>query len=167
MRYLSTLFICIVGFSLSSCEKDDICDETTSTTPQVVIEFYDAASPNTLKNVTNLKVVAYGVTEALLGTSGVSKIKVPLQTTADTTTWKFIADGSDNDATNDNEDVLNFTYSRETVYVSRACGYKIVYDLTNTNTNLVSPDTDNWINSITITQPSIDSENETHIKIYF
>lgn len=165
MKQLIILFLII--FSLASCEKDDICDENTSTTPDVVIEFYDAASPNTLKNVTNLKIVAEGFEEALTGTTGVSKIKVPLQTNLDATTWKFIANGLDNDATNDNEDILNFTYTRETVFVSRACGYKIVYDLTNTNTNLVATDADNWIDSVIITQPNIDTEDETHIKIYF
>ncbi len=161
------LLLILFTLTLSGCEKDDICDENTSTTPDVVIEFYDAASPNTLKNVTNLKVVANGYTEALSGTSAVSKIKVPLQTNLDATTWKFIQNGLDTDATNDNEDVLNFTYLRETVFVSRACGYKIVYDLTNSNTNLVATDADNWIDHITIIQPNIDTEDETHIKIYF
>ena len=161
------LLLVLFTLTLSGCEKDDICDENTSTTPNVVIEFYDAASPNTLKNVTNLKVVANGFTEALTGTSAVSKIKVPLQTNLDATTWQFIQNGLDNDATNDNEDILNFTYLRETVFVSRACGYKIVYDLTNSNTNLVATDADNWIDHITIIQPNIDTENETHIKIYF
>ena len=165
MKQLIILFL--ITFSLVSCEKDDICDETTSTTPQVVIEFYNAASPNTLKNVTNLKVVANGFTEVLTGTTGVSKIKVPLQTNLDATTWQFIENGLDTDATNDNEEILNFTYTRETVFVSRACGYKIVYDLTNSNTNLVATDADNWIDHITIIQPNIDTENETHIKIYF
>ena len=161
------IVLLLITFSLAGCEKDDICDENTSTTPSVVIEFYDAASPNTLKNVTNLKVVASGFTEALTGTTGVSKIKVPLRTDLDATTWEFIAAGSDDDTTNDNTDLLNFTYLRETIYVSRACGYKVVYDLTNSNTNLVATDTDNWISSIAIIQPNIDTENETHIKIYF
>lgn len=161
------IILLLITFSLAGCEKDDICDENTSTTPDVVIEFYDAASPNTLKNVTDLKVVANGFTAALTGTSAVSKIKVPLQTNLDATTWQFIQNGLDTDATNDNQDILNFTYTRETVFVSRACGYKIVYDLTNTNTNLVATDADNWIDHITIIQPNIDTENETHIKIYF
>ena len=45
-------------FSLSSCEKDDICAESTPTTPKVVIEFYDAANPTTAKNVSNLVVTS-------------------------------------------------------------------------------------------------------------
>lgn len=165
MKQLIILFL--ITFSLVSCEKDDICDETTSTTPQVVIEFYNAASPNTLKNVSNLKVVANGFTEALTETTGVSKIKVPLQINLDATTWQFIENGLDTDTTNDNADVLTFNYSHNDVFVSRACGYKTIFNLTNSNTNLVTSDADNWIDHITIIQPNIETENETHIKIYF
>jgi hypothetical protein len=39
---LSVLFLFTVCFS--SCEKDDICDANTPTTPQLVIEFYDAVN---------------------------------------------------------------------------------------------------------------------------
>lgn len=157
----------LIAFSFSGCEKDDICDPATSTTPGVVIEFYDVDNPNTLQAVTNLRVVAPGFTNAVAGTTGVSKITVPIKTTVDTTTLEFIENGADTDTTNDNTDVLTFTYTRETIYVSRACGYKVIFDLTNTNTNLVATDADNWIDHIVITQPNIETENETHIKIYF
>jgi hypothetical protein len=168
IKFMKKIFtILLLALSLSSCEKDDICDETVSTTPRVVIEFYDAINQNTPKNITNLKIVASGFTTALSGTTGVNKIKLPLQTDLDATTWQFIANGLDTDATNDNEDVLNFTYSRETIYISRACGYKVVFDLNNTNTNLVAIDGNNWIDHISIIQTTINNEDETHIKIYF
>jgi Family of unknown function (DUF6452) len=167
LKIMKRIFLLLFAVSLAGCEKDDICDETTSTTPQVVIEFYNAASPNTLRNVSNLKIVADGFTTALSGTTGVSKIKVPLQINAETTTWQFIENGLDTDATNDNTDVLTFNYGHTDVFVSRACGYKTIFNLTNSNTNLVTTDADNWIDNITIIQPNIETENETHIKIYF
>lgn len=162
-----TVLLLFILMIFTNCEKDDICDPATSTTPGVVIEFYDADSPNTLQTVTNLRVAAPGFTTAVSGTNGVSKIIVPIKTTADTTTLEFIENGADTDTTNDNTDVLTFTYTRETIYVSRACGYKVIFDLTNTNTNLVAADADNWIDHIVITKPNIETENETHIKIYF
>lgn len=157
----------LVAFSFSGCEKDDICDPLTSTTPGVVIEFYDAASPNTLKPVTNLRLKAPEFTTFIDVTNGVSKIAVPIKTTADTTTLEFIQNGVTADTTDDNTDVLTFAYTRETLYVSRACGYKIVFDLTSTDTNILAADADNWIDHIVITQPNIETENDTHIKIYF
>ena len=58
MKQLFLLLLLSVFFS--SCEKDDICDTNTPTTPKIVIEFYDVANPTTLKNVTNLGVIAPG-----------------------------------------------------------------------------------------------------------
>ena len=72
-------------FLLSSCEKDDICAESTPTTPKVVIEFYDAANPTTAKNVSNLVVTSPDFTKALSPFSGTNKIKVPLKTFQDNT----------------------------------------------------------------------------------
>jgi Family of unknown function (DUF6452)/Prokaryotic membrane lipoprotein lipid attachment site len=161
------LLILLITFTLSGCEKDDICDPATATTPSLVIEFYDADSPNNPQTVTNLRVIAPGFTNPISGTTGVNKITIPLKTAEDSTTFHFIENGGDADTSDDNTDVLQFTYTRESIFVSRACGYKVNFDLTNTNTNLLTSDTDNWIQSITITQPNIETENETHIKIYF
>lgn len=164
---MKRIFFLLFVVSLLGCEKDDICDPATATTPSLVIQFYDADSPNNVQTVTNLKVIAPGFTNAVSGTSGVSKITIPLKTSENTTSFEFIQNGSDTDTTDDNTDVLQFTYNRTNIYVSRACGYKVNFDLTNTNTNILTADTDNWIQSIVIAQPNIETENETHIKIYF
>jgi len=156
----------IAVFALLGCEKDDICDSATSTTPMAVIEFYNAANQTTLKNVTNLVVVAPGFTEGFLFT-GVSKIKVPLKTMENITQLQFIENGGTTDLSDDNIDELQFTYTLNDIFVSRACGFKRVFNLTNTNTNLITLDTDNWMTSCVIAQPNIETENETHIKIYF
>jgi len=155
----------LLANSFWGCEKDDICAEGTPTTPNVVIEFYDAGNPEALKLVTNLGVIAPGFTEGI-GYNGVSKIEIPLKTNEDVTTLHFIQNGSDDDSTNDNIDVLIFNYTRENIYISRACGFKTVFTLDITNPILTS-DSDNWIQNITIEEPNIQNENETHIKIYF
>ena len=153
-------------FAFSGCEKDDICDATTSTTPKITIEFYDFVNTLTAKNVTNLKIISQSITPGFSAT-GVSKISIPLNTATETTTYNFIQNGADEITTNDNTDVITFNYSKNTVYVSRACGYKINFNLTNTNSNLLALETNYWIKNIIITKPNIVNENETHIKIYF
>lgn len=156
----------LLAFSFSGCEKDDICDEATATTPRITIEFYDFANPLTLKNVTNIGVFSPPLTTGF-SANAVSKISIPLNTATETTVYNFIQNGSDTITTNDNTDVVTFNYSKNTVFVSRACGYKITFDLTNTNANLLTTDSNNWIKNIIITKPNIVNENETHIKIYF
>lgn len=161
---MKKILILLIIFSFSSCEKDDICDETSVTTPQLVIAFYDKANPTTLKNVENLGVIDPNLSTGL-GYNQVSTIKIPLKITADATTFNFIKNGSDSDVTNDITDAFNFTYARENLYVSRACGFKTVFNLSNTNTNLVL--TNNWIDHIEIVNSKIDNQKETHVKVYF
>ncbi len=164
---MKQLFLVVV-FSVffSGCEKDDICDANTPTTPKVVIEFYDVANPTTLKNVTNLGVIAPGFTNGLKFTA-TSKIKVPFKTFQDTSILYFIKNGSIDPTTDDNLDEITFNYSRKTVYVSRACGYKTLFTLNTTNPIIVTPDSNNWIQNVIVSQPNIENEDETHIKIYF
>ena len=159
------LLIVIVCF-FSSCEKDDVCDAETPTTPKVVLEFYDIANPTVLKNVVNLGVFNNDNTFGF-GFNNVSTGKLPLKTFQDTATFNFIANGTDSDTTNDNTDVVTFNYTRRNVYVSRACGYKTLYTLDPTNPVVVTSDANNWIQNITVSQPNIENENETHVKIYF
>jgi hypothetical protein len=167
--------VLLVAFSFSSCEKDDICDAATSTTPRLVIEFYDnlIATP-TLKSLTKLKAVATGMDEGVVFNSALtdssrylsnsSKVYLPLDPSANTTTYTLTNNFG---AATANADVLTFYYTKNEVYVSRACGYKYLFNLTNTNTDILTPDTDNWIKNIIIVKPNLETENEVHIKIYF
>lgn len=156
----------LLSVSFWNCEKDDICAEGTPVTPRVIIEFYNAATPTVLKNVTNLGIIDPTLTSGFSFTA-VSKIQAPLKTTADTTTLHFIQNGSDTDNTNDNIDVVTFNYQRVDEYVSRACGFKTLFYLNETNPIVVTADGNNWIQNIVVTQPNIENENEVHVKIYF
>ena len=153
--------------SFSSCEKDDICDATTATTPKLIIEFYDVLHPTVLKNVTNLAVKEVGST-AIIGFVSESKIQLPLKTNEDITKYSLILNSTD--LTIDNEDFLQFNYTRQNIFVSRACGYKTIFTLDPTTpfikTETSTPD-GYWIQNITVATSNITTENETHIKIYF
>jgi len=159
------MLLCLV-MAFSGCEKDDICvDETT---PQLVLEFYDISNPTVLKNVVNLKVTGDGMTDALNTFNGVSTISLPLKTNEDATKYHLLLNS--NSSTASNEDVLEFNYTRENVYVSRACGYKTVFELNNANglvlTDAITPD-GLWIQDTNLQTNSIITENEVHLKIYF
>ena len=153
----------LLAVSFWNCEKDDICAEGTPVTPRVIIEFFDATNPTTPKNVTNLGVIATGFIEGF-EFNGTNKIEVPLRTNVDTTELQFILNGTDNDPANNETVALTFNYGRSDVFISRACGYKTIFNLTNV---LPTDFTGTWISSLTIEQPNIINENETHIKIYF
>ena len=156
----------LLAFSFWNCEKDDICAEGTPTTPRVIIEFYDAANPTVLKNVTNLKVTETNLTNGF-GFSGVSKIQVPLRTNTEETILNFIQNGNDTNTTDDNTDEVIFNYVTQEVYISRACGYKMTFELDAIDGTVITPDANNWIQNIIVNQPNIETENEIHVKIYF
>jgi hypothetical protein len=156
----------LLAVSFWNCEKDDICASGTPVTPRVIIEFYDAADPSVLKNVTNLGVIAPTFSEGK-AFNNVSKTEVPLRTTADVTTLNFIQNGSDTNTTNDNIDAITFNYERVDEYISRACGFKTLFYLDDTNPIELTVDGNNWIQNIVVTQPNIETENEVHVKIYF
>ena len=157
----------LLAVSFWNCEKDDICADGNANTPRVIIEFYDALNTTTLKNVTNL-----GVGEPTFDTrfsfTGISKIEVPLRTNSTTTTLNFIENGGDTtDTSDDNPDAIAFNYATSNVYISRACGYKTIFQLDPTTPIVLSPDAANWIQNIVVSQPNIENENEVHVKIYF
>ena len=174
------ILLLIATFSFSSCEKDDICDANTSTTPRLVIKFYDFSNPSTLKNVTNLKVIGDGKTEGIVfneSATGDAKyltngntISIPLKTDANTTTYEFILNSTSANPTLIDTDKVTFNYTRNDVYVSRACGFKTLFvlDPTNKIVHTAVPTTKlKWMTIISVEKSNIDNENETHLKIFF
>ena len=156
----------LIAISLSGCEKDDICTDTT--TPRLILEFYDISNPSILKPVVNVLITGEG--QAALGTfNGVSKIELPIDITHDTTKYSLIVNSTS--AVGANEDFLQFNYTRQNVFVSRACGYKTIFELNATPNGIIKTDAATpdgfWIQDINILTTNIDNENETHIKIYF
>jgi hypothetical protein len=160
------LLLLLIAISFSGCEKDDVCvDETT---PRLILEFYNSSNPSDLKNVTSLEVTAEGETDSLKIYNGVSVIELPLSTNEDTTQYSLVLNSTN--STTINEDILQFNYTRSNVYVSRACGYKTIFQLNPANgvihTDAETPDL-LWIQSYSVETNNIETENEVHIKIYF
>jgi len=156
----------LVGLFSWNCEKDDICSEGTPTTPRLIMRFYDLDNPTTEKNVNSLLVTSNSGQDTLAIFNNVSRIQLPLQILADQTTYAFTVNS--NNTAFDNTDTITFNYSRDDIFVSRACGYKTVF--------LLDPDTpfiqDNgadsrWMNNVSVEQPDIQNENEVHISVLY
>lgn len=176
------LLLLVLAFSFSSCEKDDICDASTPTTPRLVIECYDNANATlTLKNLTSLKAIATGMgTEAVAFNPSLpitdpsrylytgSKLYLPLRTDATTTQYALTLNSGV--AGSENTDIITINYAHHEVYVSRACGFKTLFDLDPTTpivqTEPATPD-GAWIQNITVIKPNLESENEVHVQIRF
>lgn len=164
---------------LSTCERDDICPEDVPTTPRLIVEFFDIADQDNLKNVPNLFIQGVGNSVPLGGFTGNSAgnlVELPLKTNENSTQFRFIIDYAidDNDTPDDtsddiitgNEDIITINYVTENVYVSRACGFKTIYKAVDIDFD--STDLDRWI---LLTEPLndtqlIEDETTTHFKFF-
>lgn len=178
MRKILILLL-IATFTFSSCEKDDICDANTPTTPRLVIEFYSIKDPAILKKVTNLKVIGDGKTEGIVFNSATddskyltngSTISIPLKTDMNTTKYSFILNFGNTNSTLTDIDEVTFNYTREDVFVSRACGFKTLFTFDPSTPivhNAVPTTKEKWMQAISVEKSNIANENETHIKVFF
>ena len=158
-QFQKCLFLIGLFYIFSGCQKDDICPPETETTPNLVIEFYDAEDPSRLKAVENLVVRATDREETFLGPVTTNTITIPLRTNENFTEYSFTIDA---EGDGENEDIITFSYSPTLNYLNRACGYKVDFlGLGVTTTN----DEDNWIFSEVILQENIENEAEAHIAI--
>lgn len=165
-KFLLITVFTITAISLWNCEKDDICEDGTPTTPRMIIEFYDNNNPTAKKTVTNLAVVAQDITDTLLF-NGVSKIEIPLKTNAENVSFNFVHDSKNEIVSLRNTDGVIANYTHNDVFISRACGYKTVFTLNDPDGLDFTADSDNWIKEIAIQNHNILNENEVHVKIFF
>ena len=147
------LFLSLVLISITACRKDDIC--TDEGTPDLKIKFFDAGNHATEKTVDTLYVIALPKQDTLVaGQTKVSGLSIPLNVNADLSQFIF--------ATKHNKDTLVFNYTRKTVFVSKACGYKVIFHQLNVD---LQSDNDNWIKQIDIIYHDVVNDS-THLKIY-
>ena len=171
IRLLRTPGVFLLLFLLInlSCQKDDICAESTVITPLLKISFFDneADSDTIPKPVANLTIRAEGVEDNFLIPANPSEISIPLKTSSDLTTYEFILNESDDDDTSEeNIDIVDFTYARNREYINRACSFRVTYINLEAKQRSETPITDNWIKRIEIEQPTVEDETTTHISIF-
>lgn len=163
------VFALLTAVAVESCERDDICPESTPTTPRLKIDFMDNSNPDDPKNVTFLRIQGLGHDTHLGEYSGSAQytdsIALPLKTDDTVTQYSLIKDyDEETDPTSGNADTITIQYTTKEIYVSRACGYKHIFE----NVSVaVEPDDDNWIQliqSVTENQ-TVEDENSAHFTI--
>jgi len=175
MKKIITLLL--LFFAITNCEKDDICSENTQTTSRLFIEFYNNANPEDRKNVFNFRVQGVDNENVLDNYNVVTSnsLYLPLKTDQNQTqfmlhnNYEIDDNGTPDDDTDDfvtgNEDIITISYLATEVYVSRACGYKTIFENV---TITVEDDGDKWIDFIQSTTDNepITNETEAHFNLF-
>ncbi|NAS32796.1 hypothetical protein GTQ40_17590 [Flavobacteriaceae bacterium R38] len=159
------LFLVTISISFYNCQRDDICPADAPTTPQLIIRFLDSQNPLEFRQVTNLRVFEEGSESFIINRVTTDSIAIPLRSFAEGTTFTMITDSADNADGNEtgNIDIIRFNYNTQEVFISRACGFVANYQELN---NALTPDADNWINSVNILTPNVENINTAHVQIF-
>lgn len=162
----------ILGFfaiaSFWACEKDDIC-EGGAATPNMRIEFYDKANSTNLKPFYKLQ--CYAVPEVptdsikIIEYYGKAEIELPLNITTNQTVWNVTLFEIINNDTIQKSDLLTFNYNPKIEYVSKACGYKTIFENVTASLNTNNPG--NWITNFTLLNNNIINQETPDAKIYY
>lgn len=171
--------ISLIAIITWSCEKDDICAEDTATTPHLIIRFYNINEQDEFKNVRELTVAGLNDDDSLgelipVNTVNPDSIVLPLRFQGEgiETITRFQLEKNSDYATNDdpdndsNIDIIEVKYTPEFVYVSRACGYKSIFNIAPPGGISKILDADNWVKSFEIINESIDNESAAQVIIY-
>lgn len=165
MKFKSFVLIAILAIFFSSCERDDICAESTPVTPLLVIDFFDIENPTEPKTPVNLTIREVDGDTLEGSPFNSSTISIPLRTNADQTNFLFILNtGSEELETPENTDGFSVNYVRIEEYISKACGFRITYDAL--DPNRTAETNGFWIQDIQVTNTTVDDETSTHIQIF-
>lgn len=155
------------------CEKDDICAEGTPTTPKMVIDFYEFLNPSVQKSFSKLEIFEAETPENILTFENVNQIKLPLRTDSEVSQYIFRLSYTNINQIVTNDDLVEIRYVQDDIYISRACGYKTNFTLSeseplNPNPKITDEGEDEtWIKEYIVRQSVITNENETHLDILF
>ena len=154
------LFLFLSSF-VTSCEKDDICNEGTPGTPRVVIRFYDHNNPSQLKSVSGLSFKEINQEKAYRILTGDSTA-LPMDVSKAYTRYAVIISNNDSITV---ADTLQFNHgNRKDIYSRRACGFSAEYRLMDPPITVIGSPT--WYIRSTILLDSIRNEDQAHLAIY-
>ena len=155
---LLLLFFLIV---ISACEKDDFCIQNPVTS-KLIIDFYDDTNRETLKNVQRFSMIAEGKTDSLFTNTTFNSISIPLNYLTEETVYTLKRNATDGAIINNEIATFTIKYDTEEKFVSRSCGFKIIY-----KNVAFSSSTNSWITAFTpITIINLDDQNEAHVQIF-
>lgn len=159
------ILLLFLVFAFKGCTRDDLCPEGTATTPKLVIIFKNSANTDFRKKVEDLSIETdYENSVLVLARIATDSIAIPLNTTSDTTKYRFIRNRGSVDNPEKNVDQVTFIYSRKDLYVNRACGFKTQFD--GLITVLEDEGSESWIKDFTINRDTIIDENKAHLTFF-
>ena len=165
-----------IGFITNSCQRDDICPESTPTTPRLIITFFDIQEPDAPKAVTALSVrevtrdTLVELNEAGGMVATTDSISIPLNPSTMFVNYIFtrntdVTEEQMADDTPEEADTIEFSYTPQDEYINRACGFKSNYIDLQFDFDFSQGD-DNWIKNIEIVESNITDELVTHVIIF-
>ena len=157
----NVLFILLITVLISACEKDDFCIKNP-VTPNLVLRFYDTNDRETLKDVERLSIWAENKdTITNYKSINIDSVAIPLNSLATKTIYHLKMNNSDGSIANNQTASFTITYTPQEEYVSRSCGFKILF-------NDVTFESDNtWITEFTPEiLTTIDNQNAAHVQIF-
>ena len=160
MRKIVIFILLSIGL-FSACEKDDFCIKNPIT-PNLVLRFYDANDRETIKPVKRLSIwAALKDTIAAYKSINIDSVAIPLNSIDSKTIYHLKMNNVDGSIANNQTATFTITYTAQEEYVSRSCGFKILF-------NDVTFESDNtWITDFTPeTLTKIDNQNEAHVQIF-
>lgn len=189
MKKIFALAILLLLIIPTGCQKDDICPESTNTTPLLIIRFYENEDPFDPQAPQNLSIKHPDSTSFVTvrggSTQGSSEIieynsysqdslAIPLRTDQDITTLQFTIntalipeEGEEpvEQEEPENTDTITFSYARQEEYINRACAFKVNY--VGLKIELQGGEDGAWMQDIQIEQTNIDDQNNAHVSIFF
>ena len=156
------LYLLLIIIIISACEKDDFCTQNP-VTPNLILRFYDETSRETLKTAKLLTVWVEGkdTIEGYESTT-TDSIAIPINSLALETIYHLKINEEDGAKADNQITTFTITYTTEEKYVSRSCGYKVIF-----NDVTFSSDNTNWITDFTPeTLTTIDNQDAAHVQIF-
>lgn len=152
------LFLSII--IISACEKDDFCVQNP-VTPKLILRFYDTGNRDAFKKVKSLSVWAEGKDTITNYTSiDIDSIAIPLNPNDSKTIYHFKMNNIDGKKINNKEETFTIDYTPKNEYVSRSCGFKVIFN------NVSFSPNNTWITDFTAIETTIDNQNSAHVQVF-
>jgi hypothetical protein len=161
---MSRNIFCLLFLSclIFGCEKDDICNQGTPGTPNVVIRFFDKDSPEERKAAENISIKEINQ-EQIYYILNSDSVTIPMDLSKNFTRYAFILPSSTASLTI--ADTLQFNHTnRGDIYSRRACGFSAEYQLDTPAITAIGSIT--WYAYSVIQLDTIRNEEQAHLFIY-
>lgn len=155
----------------TACEKNDLCGGVNVDTPQVNISLYNRLNNEERKTAQIINCYALDFvhqdTIPVIEFLNRSEFSLPLKVYEENTVWYVeLKEWVGND-TITRANILDFRYETSSEYVSKACGYRSVFERVRvTSTNDTIQQFPGWISTLDYTT-EITTNDTTHVQIYF